>query len=303
VKRWALAALVFCGCTEKDLSAPIGGAHPPAKRYAPPAGLPRVRMSITPFLDPEYLQKAYQPLTRHLSVALGVPVEMVVAPNYDELGAQLARKEVDLGVFSPFAYVRARAVSPDLEPVVNFISDGSASAAGYIVVKADSAYHSLEDLKGHSMAFVDPASTSGFLYPTKMLLDRGLDPHTFFSKVDFLGNHEAALLAVYEGRDDSGATYQGALPALQRQKGISPLSFRIVAKTARTPRDIICARPGLPPELIAEVRRLLLALDARSQAGRDILQPINANGFLPPDDRLYDPVREAYAAVTDGGRP
>ena len=53
--------------------------------------------------------------------------------------------------------------------------------------------------------------------------------------------------------------------------------------------------------VVNELRRVMLNLSARTPEGRDILFRINANGFIPPDDHLYDPVRQAYRAMADGG--
>ncbi len=38
-----------------------------------------------------------------------------------------------------------------------------------------------------------------------------------------------------DGRIEAGATYQGSLTAMRRSKDVDPLSFRIIAKTERTP--------------------------------------------------------------------
>ncbi|MHB8876586.1 MAG: phosphate/phosphite/phosphonate ABC transporter substrate-binding protein [Myxococcaceae bacterium] len=299
----ALGVLALsCACEDESgggrAPGPVHAATP--AKFVPPPGFTRLRISSTPHLDPETLKAALAPFAAYLSAGLSVPVEVSVAVSYDDLGTQLARGEVDLAQFSPYSYVRA-AKKVALHPLVTVISDGSASAAGYVVVKADGPFHRLEDLQGRSFAFIDPASTSGYLYPVKLLRDRGLDPKTFFSHTDFLVHHDAALLAVHEGRFDATATYQGALPALQKAKGIDPLSFRIIAKTPRTPRDIFCTRQGLPEEVVAQLRALLLDVSVRTPAGRAALRPLNVNGFVVADDHAYDFVREVAAEVFDGG--
>ena len=51
------------------------------------------------------------------------------------------------------------------------------------------------------------------------------------------------------------------LTALRRSKDIDPLTFRIIAKTERTPRDILCVRADLPELVRTELQRLLLVVD------------------------------------------
>ena len=50
------------------------------------------------------------------------------------------------------------------------------------MVGANSGINKLGDLKNKTFSFVDPASTSGHLYPKSLLLSKGYDPETFFSK-------------------------------------------------------------------------------------------------------------------------
>ncbi|MBS1152925.1 MAG: putative phosphonate transporter, phosphonte-binding protein, partial [Myxococcaceae bacterium] len=113
-------------------------------------------------------------------------------------------------------------------------------------------------------------------------------------------NHEKVLMAVYEGKVNAGATYQGSLAALQHSKQIDPHNFRIIAKTPRTPRDLFCVRADFPASLGDALTQVLLRLSSRDQTGREILAPLNLNGFLPADRHHYDGVRAAAAAVAPG---
>ena len=135
------------------------------------------------------------------------------------------------------------------------IFEGSATTTGYIVVRDDSTIRTVDQLKGSQFAFVDPSATAGYLYAAKSLRDNGLDPKRDFATVDFLGNHEAVLLAIFEGRVDAGAAYQGAFHALQASKGIDPLSFRVIAKTQRMPNDVLCVLASAPRELADAIAR------------------------------------------------
>ncbi|MBX5482056.1 MAG: phosphate/phosphite/phosphonate ABC transporter substrate-binding protein [Myxococcaceae bacterium] len=292
----ASLVLAWAGCTQQDLEPPPRQAEPPPDPdFRPPAGFEKLTLSTTPYLDPEKLNESLQPLASYLSRYLHVPVEVVRANSYAHVGTLMKEGQVDLGSFSPLSYVRAKENDPGLIPLVNFISDGSATSAGYIVVKESSPFQTLEDLKGHSFAFVDPDSTTGYLYAVALMRSRNIDEKTWFSRTEFTGNHEASLQAVYDGRVDAAAIYQGALPALYRNKGIDPLSFRIIAKTRRTPKDLFCVRSGLPKEVVTQIRRAFLALTVRTEEGRRVLSPLNVNGFTQVDEEAYTEVREVNA--------
>ncbi len=299
------------GCSGSPTASTTMGATTPAgvtaqaqaPPWAPPAGFSHLRIALTPYLDTAALLKEHEGFREWLSDRLHVPVELNVATGYDDLGRQMRNGDVDLGEFSPYAYVRARAADPGLDPLVSYIAAGAATAAGYIVVDAGSRFHDLEDLRGARFAFVDRASTSGFLYPHRLLVDRGIDPETAFKQVDFLGNHKAVLLAVHGGQDDAGAVFEPALHELEATQGIPATAFRIVAKTERIPNDLLCAAATLPQPVRDELQRLLLGLNVANGEGANVLTPMRINAFVAADDHAYDPVRAADAALHTGGAP
>lgn len=104
----------------------------------------------------------------------------------------------------------------DLEPIVMKAEDGDPNKAIYhsvlITNSANSDINSIQDIKGRTMAFVDPDSTSGNLVPTAEIIqafpDEGLNSdmlHTngdFFEAVSYSGSHQAGLQAVVKGDVD-----------------------------------------------------------------------------------------------------
>jgi phosphonate transport system substrate-binding protein len=276
---------------------------PPARRvvtpipvFSPPSNFTKLRFGLVPFLSAETLMASHKRLADHLSKSLSVPVELAVGDSYGDSIDRLQRGEFDLVELSPLAYAEASG-RMKLRCLVQTIADGSATASGYIFVRDDSPRRTLEDLKGASFGFVDPMSTSGSLLAKKLLKDKGFDLSRDLGKTEYLGNHEAVLLAVMEGRVDAGATYQGSFAALRRSKGIDPLTFRVIAKTPRTPRDILCVRPDLPGEIADAITAALMPLSGRDRAGREILGPLNLNGFKPANDAAYDLVRAVNAEL------
>ena len=78
-----------------------------------------------------------------------------------------------------------------------------------MVVRADSGIKSLEDMKGHSLAWADPNSTSGYLIPSATLKAQGikLDDGAYFSKTGFAGGHEQGVVAVLNKQYDGAVTW------------------------------------------------------------------------------------------------
>src|SRR6185295_18482218 len=77
----------------------------------------------------------------------------------------------------------------------------------------------VSDVRGHSLAFGSPQSTSNFLVPAMMLLKAEIHPLNGFSRVEFTGGHDRAAAAVYEGRLEVGAGHDGAISGLAEKPG------------------------------------------------------------------------------------
>ena len=154
-------------------------------------------------------------LAEDLSAVLGCEVEEIQASDYNAIIEALRTGSADM------AYMGSQALAlgverTDLEPIVMKAEDGDPEKAIYhsvlIASSSNDEINSIEDIKGKTMAFVDPDSTSGNLVPTAEIIkafpDDNLNSdmlHTnddFFEAVSFSGSHQAGLQAVIKGDVD-----------------------------------------------------------------------------------------------------
>ena len=128
-------------------------------------------MGLIPADDAAEMLRAYEPVKEYLSKELGIPVEIKVTSDYTAAINAMKYKHIDMAWFGPFSYVIAANVA-GAEAIVNGVkeSTGSSTYKSIIIANADSGIKTLDDLKGKSFAFVDPASTSGNLIPRKALI-------------------------------------------------------------------------------------------------------------------------------------
>jgi phosphonate transport system substrate-binding protein len=77
----------------------------------------------------------------------------------------------------------------------------------------------VSEVRGHSIAFGSPQSTSNFLIPAMRLWQAGIHPINGFNRVEFAGGHDTAAIAVYEGRLAVGAGHDGAVLGLADRRG------------------------------------------------------------------------------------
>ncbi len=249
-----------------------------------------LEFGFTPVLGPAAERAEFEPLTVYLSEAIGQKVVIYVAKDYGDLRTKMEAGAVDIGSFSPFAYVDAER-GGGIRIIAQSVIDGSATYRGLIVARKDSGLKTLTDLKGKRFAFVDPKSASGYVYPRAMLVEKGINPDTFFKETIFAGDHKKVIGDVLARVVDAGATYDNAL-GIAKASGMSSDDLAVVASTEPIPHDAIAVRIGLDEGLAKKIQTALVNLD-KTDAGRRIIanSKKKLTGHVIAQDSTFDVVR------------
>jgi phosphonate transport system substrate-binding protein len=261
-----------------------------------------LHLVLTPSQKPTDLLAAGEEFGQVLGRLLGVPVKVTVASDYAAVVEALRNRTADLAFTHPGGYVLASREAKATIVAKN-VWHGKSSFTSRIFVRKDGGVRQLEELRGKTIAFVDPTSSSGYIYPMALLIQRGLvknrDPRSFFREVVFAGAHDAAMRALLNGHVDAIASFD-----LAREQYLKDPAEReriiFVAETPPIPEAGIAARDGLDPQTFARVRAALISI--RGPAYAELLKRLyEIDGFEPAEDGEYDPVRAAFELV--GARP
>lgn len=257
---------------------------------AAPVTAQELTFGFTPVLSEAEMRAEFEPLMTYLSAAIGQKVRLYIAKDYGDLRTQMEAGTVDIGSFSPFAYVDA-VRGGKIRIIAQSILDGSATYRGLIVARKDSGLHTVADLQGKRFAFVDPKSASGYVYPRAMLVEKGVTPESYFKETVFAGGHDKVIAMVLEGKADAGAIYDGAL-AVEKAKGKPTEDLATLASTDPIPHDAIAVRLGLDEALVGKIQTALVDLD-KSEAGRPVIanSKKKLTGHVMAEDSLFDVVR------------
>ena len=253
---------------------------------------------FTPSRDPTALKEAADAFAKTLTRVSGVPVRALVASDYAGVIEALRSRRVELAFVHPVGYVLANREA-GCQILVRDIWQGKTAYTARFFVRKEAGIHRVEDLRGKTIAFVDPASSSGYIYPMVLLIKQGLvrdrDPKTFFRVALFSGTHEAALQAVLHGRVDAAASFDKS-PELYLKDPALVARLTWVGETPEIPEAGICARPGVPAEALGRIKRALLSIKAPEHAA--LLKEIyGIDGFVEASDGDYQPVRDAMALM------
>jgi phosphonate transport system substrate-binding protein len=154
-----------------------------------------VRIGITSAENEKDRMQRYEAFKVYMAKELATPVEIFTASSYDGVIQALAGKQVEFAFLGSSAYAAAWSETKGaVEPLLaRRESDGSTGYFSVVVVRCDSPYKKIEDLKGKVLAFADPDSTSGYAVPYFNLRKQGYTPETFFKSIPFSGAHETGV--------------------------------------------------------------------------------------------------------------
>lgn len=258
--------------------------------HAPAAlALDTLKIALIPSEDSRAMIKQSQPMLDALGKQLGVKVQGFVATDYNGVIEALRSGHVDVAYLGPFSYVKAAEVAQaEAFAVAETRKAGSVAYHAQIIAGAKTPIRALKDLKGRNFAFVDPTSTSGYVFPMMGLKQAGIDPKRDFANVVYTGAHDANLLAVKNGRVDAATVADRILAEAQAKGMIAAGDYRVVWRSPPIPESPMAWRKSLPAADKARILKAFLAL-------RDL--PFGDQGqvnrYVATNDRAYDVVRAA----------
>ena len=223
--------------------------------------------------DRERIDPAAKPLVSYLTTALNVPVRIVVEHDYRALIQQMAAGEIDAALLGEYAFYIAQ-LEAGAEALAVSVETGSDEPATYqsvVIAWADAPIHTLADLRGETVGFVDPGSTAGYLIPRRMLREAGLDPDADVT-ARFFAAHRAVAEGVLAGAVPAGALHSAEYGRVTAENAEAAARLRTIAMSPPIPKGPFAVRRGLDREIRQRLLQALLVIhDAAPAAARHVL--------------------------------
>lgn len=219
-----------------------------------------VVMGLIPAENNEEMIQKFEPMRAQLEKKLGEKVKVFTATDYAGVIEAMKKKRVDIAWFGPLSYYLAEQEA-GAEAFAVGLREGSNSHTykSIFVAPCDSGIKSIKDMKGKSVAFVDPASTSGGLMPTYMVKkETGMMPDQFFGKFTYAGSHDAAEMAVKNKTVDTAADNDITYEKMLAKGLITKQTNCIVKESDPLPGSPLVYRGDLPADLKAKIQDAVL---------------------------------------------
>ncbi len=211
--------------------------------------------------DATTLLQSLAPLQDLLKAKLGIHLTVVVGTSYASMIEAQASGKAQLIEYGPFSYWIAEHQGIKLQNVGVVINAPNTTGAYYSVgvvnPKLNPGITSIKDFKGKKTCYSDPASTSGYLYPSYGLLSVGINPNTGVTPV-FAGSDTTAPLDVAKGSCQVGFSNNLDLPLIFTQNHIPHSDIKIVWTSQSIPGSPVAASDSLPASLRSALENVLV---------------------------------------------
>lgn len=207
---------------------------------------------------PQVYMKTFQPLMDALTQCTGKKVTYFPANSATALIEAMRSGRLHIADFSTgavgFAVNMAGAV-----PIVSFATDKG--IFGYKVaamVRADSPYKALADLKGKRVAHVAPSSNSGHLAPLVLFPAEGLKPIDDYKPL-MSGGHDKSVLGVMRGDYDMAPVASDILERMISRGEVKGSDVRLIFESQVFPTASFSIAHDLKPDLAKAIKSCMLA--------------------------------------------
>ncbi len=245
-----------------------------------------IHVAISTMISPKRTFFLYENLLKYIQDKLGTPIKLTQRKTYKEVNDLLEQGKLDFAYVCSGAYVVARRKFP-LKILAAPKINGRTYYQAYIIVNKDSKITNFDQLKGHSFAFSDPLSNTGYKYAILLLKSKHANPKDFFSKTIFTYAHDYSIQAVARKLVD-GASVDGLVYDYLLKN--DPQKVKDVVIIKKSPKY------GIPPfvypatadkKLIKKIQKILLEMD-KDPLGKKVLSDLNIESFEMVDPSIYN---------------
>ncbi|MFP4317212.1 MAG: phosphonate ABC transporter substrate-binding protein [Desulfovibrionales bacterium] len=284
--------LLMFGLTAMSFAGSVARAEDWKKQY------PEVTLGVITSENEADRIIRYKPVREYFENKLGVKIKWRTATDYAGIIEGVKAGKIQLAYFGPASYAKCYIVtSGRVEPLVGVLDpNGNLGYHAVVVVKTDSPYQTLQDLKGKKFAFADPNSTSGHQAPRYFMREEGIDANDFFDSTTFSGSHENSVMGLLNGTFDAAATWWRSdlnnNPKRMAKKGmIKDGSWRVIWKSPRLPSSPWAMPTDLPEQMRRDFQEVLLNMPTDGpEAWEGWSSGEKLSGFQKVTHKDYEPI-------------
>ncbi|OGO21813.1 MAG: hypothetical protein A2144_09540, partial [Chloroflexi bacterium RBG_16_50_9] len=249
-----------------------------------------LRVAIAGVISPAMTLDYYQELLQYIGRELGMEVSLVLKPSYAEINDLVKGGRVEVAFVCSLAYCVGYH-DFGMELLVAPQVSGNTVYYSYLIVPKDSPVTRLEDLRGHSFAFSDPLSNSGYLAPSYQLSLLNEKPASFFNRYTFTYSHDNSIAAVAARLVDGAAVDSLVYDQLVKKDPGLTSKTKVITRWGPYGIPPVVVNPNLDQDLKKQLQEFFLNLH-KSEEGRAILDGLGIDKFVVLNHDAYASLME-----------
>jgi phosphonate transport system substrate-binding protein len=276
-----LCLTILIGCSETKTE------NNPATNTQTAEARPSITIGLIPERNIFRQLDRYEPLADYLSKRIGADIKLKVLTRYGNIVDNFVSAGLDGAFFGSFTYTLAHA-KLGVEPIARPETvDGISTYYGLIMVRKGGGIKTAQDMKGKIFAFVDRATTAGYLLPLAYFKENGIDDYqTFLRETYFAGTHEAAIYDLLNKKADICAAKDTVFTRLAARDNRLTKELVLLARSPDVPENGLALRKNFDGTIKNELKKALLSMD-KDPEGIDVLKKFGARKFIETTNGDY----------------
>ncbi len=234
----------------------------------------------------------YEPLVKYLSGKIGIRVELIILSRYGNIINNFVSGKMDGAFFGSFTYALAHS-KLGLEIMARPENiEGISTYYGLIFTRKDSRIRTAKDMEGKIFAFVDKATTAGYLLPQAYFKKHGIENYkNYLKETYFTGTHEGVINDVISGKADIGAAKDTVFYRVAKNNSRIMDELVVLERSPDVPENGLAVRKDLDVALKNKIKKALLDMH-NDASGKEVLKKFGAKRFIKTTTDDYEPVFE-----------
>lgn len=237
-----------------------------------------------------------KPLADYLSRETGMKVIFTPVNDYPAAVEALVNKKIDLVWLGGSTFVQAKIRSKNgVVPLLQRQEDTDFKSV--FITRVGSGITKLQDLKGKTVSFGSPSSTSGHLMPRKFLMEVGLEPERDFRRIAYSKAHDAAIAAVASGQVDAAAIDITVWQKFVSEQRVDTTKVAVFHTTPGFYNYNWTVHQDMPKALQEKIVSAFLKLSPSTPEGHEILKLNRATRYIRTEAKNYEGIEAAARAA------
>jgi phosphonate transport system substrate-binding protein len=244
--------------------------------------------AVHPLHNPERLQKMFGPMIDYINHRLkNAKLKIEASNSYNEYNEKIKTKRIDFLLPNPYQTMMANKYGYHV-----FAKMGDDEIfAGIGLIRTDSYYKSLKDLKNKVITFPAPTALAAVMMPQVYMQKNGLNLKNKEAEIKYVGSQESSILAVFHNNAEMGVTWVMAWNSFANENPEIAKKLKIFFKTKPLINNSLMVRDDIDKSLVEQIQKIIVNMHNDSE-GMKILDNMKLSKFENANDQTYKVVEK-----------